>query len=112
MWSNRPRQSRYLLRPVGAQPLDDAPLQALDLIDLKANAGQVVKRIAEQMVGLEANRQRLKQPLGGPFLDSLAELSALAISAELSVVYAAIASVRTSAVCAAAKLPRCELDLF
>jgi membrane-associated phospholipid phosphatase len=42
--------------------------------------------------GIDLAVMRLKQPLGGPFLDALAELSALAISAEFSVVYAAIAT--------------------
>jgi hypothetical protein len=46
-----------------SEPLDDPPLRALHLIDLKSDAGQVVERIAEQMIGLEANRQGLKQPL-------------------------------------------------
>src|SRR5438477_13042846 len=44
------------------------------------------------LAGIDLAVMQLKQPLGGPFVDSLAELSALAISAEFSVVYAAIAS--------------------
>lgn len=44
------------------------------------------------LAGIDLAVMRLKQPLGGPFLDALAELSALAISAEFSVVYAAIAT--------------------
>ena len=46
-----------------AYTLDDPPLRPLDLIDHKADAWQVVQRLTQQVVGLEAGRERLQQPL-------------------------------------------------
>ena len=48
---------------MGAEPLDDPPLRALDRVDLEADAGHVVEGIAQQVVGLEPDRERLEQPL-------------------------------------------------
>jgi hypothetical protein len=46
--------------------LDDAGLEALDAVDLKAHARQVVQRRSHQVVGAEADGQRVKQPLHDP----------------------------------------------
>ena len=43
-----------------AQPLDDPPLRALNLIDLKADTRQIIQGLTEQMIGLEANREGLQ----------------------------------------------------
>ena len=49
-----------LSRLVGAQSLDDSPLRPQHLVDLEPDARQVVERVSQQVVGLEAHRQRLQ----------------------------------------------------
>src|SRR6266480_7587455 len=53
-------------RLVGPQALNDSPLRAVNLVDLEADTRQIVQGIAQQVVSLEAHRERLEQPLNGP----------------------------------------------
>src|SRR6266540_6676115 len=43
--------------------LDDPQLRALEPLDIEPLGPQVLERLAEQVVGLEANRERVEQPL-------------------------------------------------
>jgi hypothetical protein len=59
------------MRPIFARlarrhPLDDSPLRALLLLDLEARGSQVLQRLAGQVVGCEADAQRLNRPLHRP----------------------------------------------
>src|SRR6266511_4424874 len=54
------RTSDWLAR---RHALDDAELRALELLHLEPLGPQVFEWLAEQVVGLEANRERLEQPL-------------------------------------------------
>jgi hypothetical protein len=49
--------------PVGPQSLDDPPFRALDLVDLEADAGQIVEWFPHQVVGHEADEKWLKESL-------------------------------------------------
>jgi hypothetical protein len=51
--------------PVGFRrdALDDAELRALERLDLEALGAQVLERLAKQVVGFEANGERVEEPL-------------------------------------------------
>jgi hypothetical protein len=50
-------------RLAGDDTLDDSPLRSLRLLDDEALGLEVVERIAQQVVGREAHRERVEQPL-------------------------------------------------
>jgi hypothetical protein len=45
-----------------SEPLDEPELRALNLFDLKADAGQIVPWLPEQMIRREAERHGLQEP--------------------------------------------------
>lgn len=52
-----------LSRPAGLESLDDPPLGALDDFYLESDAREVIERLAQQVISLEAHGERLEQSL-------------------------------------------------
>jgi GNAT superfamily N-acetyltransferase len=50
-------------RHTGADALDDAPFRSLEALDLEAFGGEIVERLARQVVGREANGERFEKAL-------------------------------------------------